>query len=759
MLDRDVLRLMNQELDGANGPEESRRLREILEKSNEAREYFDQLNAANALVCRDPAIDSGPDFQERVMRDLRRNTAEDHAEKETNSMTKKQKGFFIAAAVVTAAVAVILFINPGWLTNKAGKDEMAGTIAKADRYRPGGVTAKDVVLKKADVVKILQDPNFQNLIRNIRFQKLVQDPQFVELMKSDTAGATRLLGDPQAAKSFEAVAQLLAKPYVGYDIGFASLAGNAGFIGFLNDPNFAKAAGELASSGNLSEIVKSAAFFELLKNPKYSPFLLNPEFKALVKNAGFINFVGNDAKFASVKRRIEFAGLWDAVIEAQMSGNFAKLESSPGYQQAVMDPSFTSFLKSPEIASLHKDAFFLKAIEMDRFPELVGILYSANIFFDGGTSFAALVNSSAFSELLMSLELLSPDDRSAFCEVLADANFNALMGDANFRTVCQNPKFADFVKALATAGAQTDGLYVPTEPDDPGFAALSKNIFFYALVQNPSFQKVAGTIWFKNTQIDGPGFRTLLNSSYFSSLSNLGPYLAYSAPQFSELFKNIEFTNLLADKNFQGIFLNPSFKKIIWNAESLSALSRFLATGGQNMIEIDGPGFADLRNNAQFKALLAKPEYGIIWNNPAFSRFLANANTEALMKTDKIVICAVCFTNLVSNQNLASLLHSNLYSAAITLSDPGFAEMAKSMDAMKMYCTICFSNFVGLVQDPRLVSLIKNGYFYSLMNEPAFASLFFNGTMVAIFANPNYVGMLNTAMAPFLAVPGILYAR
>ncbi len=130
-------------------------------------------------------------------------------------MTKKQRGLLIAASAAAAVLAVLFFFHPGWLTKNTDGDQMIGTISRADRYRPGGMTAKDVVLTKADVTKLLQDPAFQNLIKNVEFQRLLGDPRFAAMMKEDQAGASRLLGDPRFTGLFQAAADPTRFPTTG----------------------------------------------------------------------------------------------------------------------------------------------------------------------------------------------------------------------------------------------------------------------------------------------------------------------------------------------------------------------------------------------------------------------------------------------------------------------------------------------------------------------------------------------------------------
>jgi len=143
-------------------------------------------------------------------------------------MTKKQRVFSLAAVGIVAIAAVIILVVGPNLGKKT--DQMTGTITQAERYRSGQMTAKDVVLTKEDVIKFLQSPYIQNVLRSVSFQKLMADPSFAALMQ------------------------------------------NASFAALLQDPNFAG-------------LLQNAQFAGLLQNGRFAGLLQNGQFAGLLQNA------------------------------------------------------------------------------------------------------------------------------------------------------------------------------------------------------------------------------------------------------------------------------------------------------------------------------------------------------------------------------------------------------------------------------------------------------------------------------------------
>ena len=75
MLDPEVVRLINQEMDGANSVEESRELEKILLGNEEARAYADDLAAAMDHLRNAPVPDPGPYFKTKILAFLQRSDA------------------------------------------------------------------------------------------------------------------------------------------------------------------------------------------------------------------------------------------------------------------------------------------------------------------------------------------------------------------------------------------------------------------------------------------------------------------------------------------------------------------------------------------------------------------------------------------------------------------------------------------------------------------------------------------------------------
>ena len=72
MRERKLIRLMNQELDGANSPGDSRALKACLEAQEGARRRYAELRSAMELLRSEEGPAPGPDFKDRVLAGIRR---------------------------------------------------------------------------------------------------------------------------------------------------------------------------------------------------------------------------------------------------------------------------------------------------------------------------------------------------------------------------------------------------------------------------------------------------------------------------------------------------------------------------------------------------------------------------------------------------------------------------------------------------------------------------------------------------------------
>ena len=97
MIDKKHLRLMNQELDGANSAAESRALKEVLAGSEEARARFRELGAVMDLLRRVSGPEPGPDFKVKILADIAASAGPRGREGEKG---KPAGGFWLRAAAL-----------------------------------------------------------------------------------------------------------------------------------------------------------------------------------------------------------------------------------------------------------------------------------------------------------------------------------------------------------------------------------------------------------------------------------------------------------------------------------------------------------------------------------------------------------------------------------------------------------------------------------------------------------------------------------
>ena len=202
---------------------------------------------------------------------------------------------------IAMAVALVFVFSPDLLKKKTDADQVAGTITKADRLRAGQITAKDVILTKEDVMKILQDPQAQNMIKSIRFQKAMADPNFSNLLK------------------------------------------NGDFANALMHPEFAN----MVNDGAMANLVKDGDFANALMRPEFANLVQDPNFANLMKDPDFANLT-KGGNFAAIFMRPEFANL-------MKDPNFANLMKNGDFAKLLLRPEFANLLKGGDFANLLKD--------------------------------------------------------------------------------------------------------------------------------------------------------------------------------------------------------------------------------------------------------------------------------------------------------------------------------------------------------------------------------------------------------------------
>jgi len=143
MLNPDVIRLINQELDGANSAEESRRLGDFLEQNEEARTYARDLKAAVDLFRNAPSPEPGAAFKTKIMAFLQRREAPEakNALKKSffSPLFEPLKLKYALFFCLGLALGLLLLLASKFrLINDSGWDtrELAGTVLGDANYEP-----------------------------------------------------------------------------------------------------------------------------------------------------------------------------------------------------------------------------------------------------------------------------------------------------------------------------------------------------------------------------------------------------------------------------------------------------------------------------------------------------------------------------------------------------------------------------------------------------------------------------------------------
>src|SRR5438876_10820798 len=90
--------------------------------------------------------------------------------------------FIILGGAIVVVVATVGYFGNMWPPHR---EDVAGTIGAAQRYRSEQIKSEDVVLDGADIQKFIQSDLFHRLINDPRSRKVLRSPEF-----------QRLVGDP-----------------------------------------------------------------------------------------------------------------------------------------------------------------------------------------------------------------------------------------------------------------------------------------------------------------------------------------------------------------------------------------------------------------------------------------------------------------------------------------------------------------------------------------------------------------------------------
>jgi hypothetical protein len=217
---------MHAVLDGEATPEEARELEELLAGDAGARAEYDALRRIFARLQALPRLEPPPGLGEAAWahRQLSRSNGVDVSsaepgkpppaperirqvprglsrgsptEETTMSQTSKKRSLWIGTGVAAAAALVVLYAV---VDIPPKGDNLAGTVAPAQRYRAEQFKADDVKLGDQAVAKLMQTEAFERIVKDPKLRALAVDPGFQALARSPEA----LAAMARSAEAFNA---------------------------------------------------------------------------------------------------------------------------------------------------------------------------------------------------------------------------------------------------------------------------------------------------------------------------------------------------------------------------------------------------------------------------------------------------------------------------------------------------------------------------------------------------------------------------
>lgn len=254
--------LIQQEIDGANTPEESAELHSILEKDEHAREVYKQFDTLSNDL-------SGLKFSSTVPASISENVM---SEISKSKQSRKNWIGIAAAAAVLFIVALFAYNLPQPETT-----DVKGTIGLNNEYQneeraseKSELSELEELQQKASFATLIDSPNFQSVSANNKlttiiasqeFQMLSSDPQFIRFISNEANAhlithfkSSEFPNDSEYAALFKRYAfQSLVSEYdlttaMSYSE-FRLLVQNEHFIALIQNPAFIK----LLRSGKISE--------------------------------------------------------------------------------------------------------------------------------------------------------------------------------------------------------------------------------------------------------------------------------------------------------------------------------------------------------------------------------------------------------------------------------------------------------------------------------------------------------------------------
>ncbi len=281
------------------------------------------------------------------------------------------------------------------------------------------------------------------------------------------------------------------------------------------------------------------------------------------------------------------------------------------------------------------------------------------------------------------------------------------------------------VKALAAADLRFEGaeafegpitrrMIELVCPDCPEVYALAQKTFFLALSRNAAFVRIVENNALKIVMAEIRGLRDLIQS--FPS----GLVLVYSDPRQKELFKSAGFQTLLADRSFLLLLADPNFRTLLSDIKSLADLIGFWSVqAGSDSVPppslLANPAFAALHNDARYRLLLAGVSLPAALGSPAGFFFLADSSAVSQVKS-MVQNGGGRGAALLADDRLARIIVADLGPDGDRPRPPRLLRPGgtRKLDLADQGAAR-FDQFVGVLQNPKTMLLLKNAPFCSLM--------------------------------------------
>ena len=324
MLNTDQIELIQREIDGANTPEDSARVRALVAADPEAQALLAELREVGQLFERVGERAPPPRLKQAILAALQTPHVEmpqsisrwfavlqQSTTERLEEMVMTKKAILIGAAAVAIVIVGAYFLTGypplGGAAGTIGGDPIGG-VQQASRYHGRTLTQADVSLDNPQIAALFQNHEVLNLVKSDAFREVMKSDAFHTLQQSDAFRAIL------ATDAFRIVMQSDAYREVMQSDAYREV--------MKSDPS------REAQSQAWRELQANAAFRELQANSSFRALEANQTFHAMQSNASFQALMASSA-FQSVMAS-------DAMHVLQASDAFRSVAQNAQLSQAFL---------------------------------------------------------------------------------------------------------------------------------------------------------------------------------------------------------------------------------------------------------------------------------------------------------------------------------------------------------------------------------------------------------------------------------------